>query len=440
MDWWINMGFLSYILQYKRDNKKALMLFISFFIFYLIMNYPFINFIKENAANLAAHSPFYGAPFMLNLFNFDPSMYYGFSNTSVVHPFINFMTGSFTYISKYLFDNLFFLVIQSCINALSVVMIYYYLRRSDTNSIIPLLFAVFFGISSYSIFTAFIPDSYPYAQFVIIFSVLYLQYSRTVEKTAILPNASLALINFGLTSTNIVPFFSSLFFNMFDRSNKKTFKQLIMIGLAFLLMVTGVTLIQFLLFKGNSWINNWIQSLSSGGFSYTGDFLFSEHWKAVYMLVISPILTPDITMLDPGIVALVTDLTRPYPIYVHIIGFGIILLSIAGFVKGIKSKESWILVSYILFAIVLHIIVGFGLAVFKYDMYLYAGHFIFAFFLLGGRFMIEVKHSVLKKVLIAVVILFAITTLTNNILKHAEALHTTEQAYIELNNDNDVDQ
>lgn len=433
------MRFWSYILQNKNDNKKALWLFLSFFVFYLIINYPFISYMKHNAANLAAHSPFYGAPFMLNLFNFDPSMYYGFSNTSVIHPFINFMTGSFTYISKYLFDNMFFLVIQSCINALSVVMIYYYLRRNDTNNIIPVLFAIFFGISSYSIFTAFIPDSYPYAQFVIIFSVLYLQYARKAERTAILPNAALALINFGVTSTNMVPFFGSLFLNMFDRRNKKTLRLFLKIVNSFLLMVIGVTLIQFLLFKGNLWINNWIQSLSSGGFSYTGDFIFSEHWKAIYMLVISPILTPDITMLDPGIVAIVTDLTSQYPFYVSIVGFGIILLAIAGFVKGIKSKEAWILVSYILFAIVLHIIVGFGLAVFKYDMYLYAGHFIFTFFLLGGRFLMQVNHSGFKKVLVGIVIVFTVITLTNNIVKHNEALHTIEQSYIELNNNATVE-
>ncbi|MCR8659652.1 DUF6080 domain-containing protein [Paenibacillus endoradicis] len=433
------MSFWSYILQNKSDNKKAISLFFSFFIFYLLMNYPIISYMKNNIADLAVYNPFYGAPFMLNLFNFDPSMYYGSSNTSIIHPFINFMTGSFTYIAKYLFDNLFFSVIQSAINALSVVMIYYYLRRSDTNNIIPMLFAAFFGISSYSIFTAFIPDSYPYVQFVIIFSVLYLQYSRVVEKTAVLPNASLALINFGLTSTNIVPFFGSLFFNMFERRDKKTFKRFIKIVIIFLLMVVGVTLIQLLTFNGNSWINNWIKGLSSGGFSYTGVFMFSEHWKAIYMLVISPILTPDITMLDPGIVAIVTDLSRPYPFYVHIIGFGMILLALVGFIKGIKSKETWILASYILFAILLHIIVGFGLAVFKYDLYLYAGHFIFAFFLLGGRFLIQVKHNLLKKVLVAVVILFALMTLTNNIIKHVEALNTIEQSYIELKNDNAIE-
>lgn len=433
------MGFWSYILQNRNDNKKALSLFIGFFIFFLLMNYPFISYMKENAADLAVHSPFYGAPFMLNLFNFDPSMYYGFSNTSVIHPFINFMTGSFTFISKYLYENLFFLVVQSMINALSVVMIYYYLRKSDTNNIIPLLFASFFGVSSYSIFTAFIPDSYPYVQFFIIFSVLYLQYSRAVMKTALLPTASIALLNFGLTSTNIAPFIGSLFVNMFDRRDKKSFKKFVVIIVTFMLMVTGITLVQFLIFKGNSWINNWLQSLSNGGFSYTGDFVFSQHWKAIYMLVISPILTPDITMLDQGIVAMVTDLTRPYPIYVHIIGFGMILLAIVGFIKGIKSKESWILVSYILWAIVLHIIVGFGLAVFKYDLYLYAGHFIFAFFLLAARFLIQIKHSLLKNILVGVVILFAITTLTNNIIKHAEALHTTEQSYIELMESSDLE-
>jgi len=432
------MGFWGYLLNNKRNNYKACWLFIGFFLFYLVNNYPFIMYMKHNTADLAGYSPFYGVPFMLNLFNFDPSMYYGFGNTSIIHPFINFLSGPFTFISKYLSGNLFFLVIQSVINALSVVMIYYYLRKSDTNNTLPLLFAAFFGVSSYNIFTAMIPDSYPYAQFVIILSVLYLQYCRTHAKTDILPNASLALVNFAVTSTNIVPFIGAIFFNMFDRRDKKAFQKFIFIILSFLLMVAIVTLLQLIFFRGQSWINNWIQSLNNGGFSYVSVFSFSQHWKAVYMLVISPVLTPDITLIDPGIVAFTTDLMRPYPFYVHIIGFTFIVLAGLGFIKGIKSKESWLLATYILFAIVLHIIVGYGLAAFKYDLYLYAGHFLFAFFLLSARFIMQINHGFLRKALVGVVLMFVLTTISNNIIKHVEALNYIEESYVGLKNANAV--
>lgn len=430
------MGFLGYIFTNNRDNRKAVWLFIAFFLFYMINNYPCLQYMKDNAAELAAYSPFYGAPFLLNLFNFDPSMYYGAGNTSIIHPFINFLSGPFTFLSKYLFGNLFFLTIQSVINALGVVMIYYYLRRSDTGNTVPLLFAVFFGISSYNLFTAMIPDSYPYAQFVIILSVLYLQYARSGAQTGIMPASSLALVNFAVTSTNIVPYAGALLFNLFDRRDKSFRKKWFLVMLTFVLMAVVVTVIQFILFGGKSWINTWLQSLNNGGFSYVSAFSFSEHWKAVYMLVISPVLTPDIAFIDPGIAAFVTDLSRPYPFYVHIIGFSFIALAVLGFMKGIRSKESWILAAYIAFAVALHIVVGYGLAAFKYDLYLYAGHFLFAFFLLAGRFVMQVQEGFLRNALVAIVLVFVLTTLGNNIVKHIDALNVVKTAYADLKQGN----
>ncbi|WP_438350477.1 DUF6080 domain-containing protein [Paenibacillus sp. FA6] len=389
---------------------------------------------KQNIADLAGYSPFYGAPFVFNIFNFDPSMYYGSGNSSIIHPLMNFLSGPLLYFSKFLFGNLFFLVIQSVINALSVIMIYYYLRKSGSDNVLAVLFAAFFGVSSYNIFTAMIPDSYSYVQFIIILSVLYLQYSRVLAKTNVLPNASFALVNFAATSTNIVPFIGALFFNMIDKRDNKTIKKFISILLTFLLLVVLFTLLQSVLFGGNTWINNWITGLNNGGFSYAAPFSFSQHWKAIYMLVISPILSPDMMLVDQGIMAFVTDLTRPYPFYVTIIGFTLIILAGLGFIKGIKSRETWTLVPYIFFAILLHIIVGFGLAVFKFDLYLYAGHYLFAFFLLAARFIMQINHDFIKKGLIAIILIFVLTTLGNNVIKHIETLNYIEDTYSGLNN------
>ncbi|MGP3784483.1 DUF6080 domain-containing protein [Paenibacillus sp. 1A_MP2] len=123
---------------------------------------------------------------------------------------------------------------------------------------------------------------------------------------------------------------------------------------------------------------------SKWGTSYATPFQFAVHWKALSLLTINPMLSPKVHLLDPGMVAFVTDLSRSNPIYVQLTGIFILLLALTGFIKGIREREVWTLAPYILFAFVLHIVVGFGLAVFQYDMYLYAGHYLFAFFLLGG--------------------------------------------------------
>ena len=423
------MVFSSYLLKNKKDNYKACWLFIGFLLFYFGNNVPFLMYMKQNMADLAGYSPFYGAPFVFNIFNFDPSMYYGSGNSSIIHPLMNFLSGPLLYFSKFLSGNLFFLVIQSVINALSVVMIYYYLRKSGSDNVLAVIFATFFGVCSYNIFTAMIPDSYSYVQFIIILSVLYLQYSRVLVKTNVLPNASFALVNFAATSTNIVPFIGALFFNMIDRRDNKTLKKFISILLTFLLFVVLFTLLQSVLFSGNTWINNWITGLNNGGFSYAAPFSFSQHWKVIYMLVISPILSPDMVLIDQGIMAFVTDLTRPYPLYVTIIGFTLIILAAFGFIKGIKSRETWTLVPYIFFAILLHIVVGFGLAVFKFDLYLYAGHYLFAFFLLAARFIMQINHALIRKGLIAIILILVLTTLGNNVIKHIETLNYIKDIY-----------
>jgi hypothetical protein len=404
----------------------------NFALFYMGMNYPFLTYIKDNADILSTHSPFYGAPFTINLFNFDPSMYYGFSNSTIIHPFISFISGSFAFISKYLGNHLFFLVIQSVVNAINVVMIFYYLRIKDTRNIVPFLFAIFFGISSYNIFTSLIPDSYTYAQSFIILSVLYLQYSRVQSRTSLVSLSSLALLNFAITSTNITTFISSLFISIIDRNDKNTFINFLRIVFIFLLLVVLFTWLQFSLFDGHSWISNWLHTVNTGGFSYVSKLSVSQHWKAIYMLVISPILTPDIILVDPGIVAFVTDLTRPYPFYVHIFGSSFIVMAILGFIKGFKTRENWVLVTYILFALILHIIVGYGLAEFKYDLYLYAGHYLFALFLLSAKFILRIKRDIIRTALIGIIVVFILTTLTNNIIKHTDALQYIEQSYIHM--------
>ncbi|NRS49985.1 DUF6080 domain-containing protein [Brevibacillus sp. HB2.2] len=428
------MRFFSYLFQDRKDNVRAFLLFACFFMFYLSMNVPFLTYMNQNITVLAPISPFYGVPFTLNLFNFDPTLYYSSNNPTVIHPFINLISFPLAYLSEFFKENFFFAVVQSIMNALGVVMVYYYLRKGWNSFYTPLLFAVFFGTASYQIFTAMIPDSYPYAQFVILLSVLYTQYSRTEKKLAVWPNASFALVNFGVTSTNIIPFMSVLAVNLFHKEKTGVFMKLVRTALVFLLLIISFTILQHVMF-GQSWFSTWYKAIHTGGFIYTAPFSFFEHWKALYMLVISPVLTPDIALIDPkpGMVAFATNLTLPYPWYVHVIGLTLITLAILGFIKGIRTQEAWSLAAYIGFAFVLHIVIGFGLATFTYDLYLYAGHYFFAFFLLAARFIMHLRHVKVKKALLGLILLFVIVTLGNNVVKHDEALHVIERSYAQMN-------
>ncbi|AYB43590.1 DUF6080 domain-containing protein [Paenibacillus lautus] len=422
------MTFFSYLFRHRKDNYTAIGLSVCLALWYVFMNLPFVTYIKDHAAELMPHSPFYGAPFTLNLFNFDPSMEYGPENVSIIHPFINFLTSPLTTMIGS--SNLPYLLIQSILNAFSAALVYYIVRRSGAGWLLSFVTAAFFGASSYSLFTAFIPDSYAYAQFMIILSAAYLHYCRLEDRYAVMPNASLALINFGITSTNVATFSGALLISLFDyRRRKDTFKRFIIIMLVFLGMVVVVTLLQHLLFSGKSWIANVFSSVQNGALSYVSPFSWEHHSRVFYMLFVSPILSPELAMIDPGIAAFVTDLAKPYPIHVHIVGVGVLLLAVLSFIKGIRSRDTWAFSIYILFAILLHIIVGFGLATYAYDLYLYAGHYLFALFVLAALFIAKTKSPRLQQALTGIMALFLIITLVNNIVLHGQTLDYIQTTY-----------
>ena len=424
------MTFNHYFFKDRKDNYTALFLWIILCLFYIFLNMPYVQYIKDNAEMLGNYSPFYGAPFSLNLFNFDPSMEYGSQAATIIHPLNNFLSAPLTYLSSHSIGNMLFLLLQSAINALTTTLVYFMLRRSGSNMSVSLLFSAFFGVSSYSIFTSLIPDSYSYAQFVIVLSAAYLQKCRAEQSFSVLPNASLTLLNFGITSTNVVTFAGALFFSLFDRSNSKaTFRRFMIIMISALMLIIGFTALQYMLFSGKTWLSNVFGGLSNGAFGYVTPFSFAHHAKAFYMLVVSPVLTPDLALIDTGIVAFATDLSKPYPFYVHIVGIGLFILAVLGFIRGIKKRETWANATYILFAFVLHIVVGFGLSTFQYDLYLYAGHYLFAFFLLAAGFVSGIRNRAVKRVLIAVIALFVLTTLANNIIKHNAALDYIQSSY-----------
>lgn len=430
------MTMWNYLFQNRKDKRIAAMLFLCFSFFYTLMNVPYLTYIRENSDVLAEHNPFYGAKFPLNLFNFDPSFYYGFTNMTVIHPYVNFLSGSLEWISRHVGGNTFFLILQSGINALTVVILYGYLRRKADNegggAGLPVLFAVFFGVSSYALFSSLIPDSYVYAQFGIVCSLCYLAYNGWSGKRKTLPAAAIGFLQFAITSTNVATYMGALLIRLYEGKKSDTIRKWLKVAVVMLVMAILLAVVQLLLFDGKSWFNNWQQGLENGGFSYAAPFSFAQHWKAIYMLFISPVLTPDITLISAGIVAFATDLSIPYPFYVSIVGFGLLGMAVAGWIRTIRTKEAWTLAIYIGAAIGLHLVIGFGLAVFEYDLYLYAGHYLFANFLLAASFVMSLKRGLFRTICVAAIIIFMCATLANNIVKHSTTIAIIRDAYIQI--------
>ncbi|BFH13134.1 DUF6080 domain-containing protein [Paenibacillus melissococcoides] len=423
------MQFWKSVFGVKQDNRKALLLFLGFFVFYFLLNLPFITYMERNQAVLTELSPFYGAPFTLNLFNFDPSLYYA-PQASVIHPLINYLSAPLKQAASMTRGNGLFLGIQSAMNACGVVLMYYYLRRNSYGNALSIGTAAFFGASSYQIFSALIPDSYPYAVLIILLTVLYAQHCRHQQNLGVWPASILLTLNFGVTVTNVATAVGSLFISTL-RKSRSYWNACLKIAGTSLLLVALLTGLQFVLFPGSSWITTWQHNIQAGGFSYVAPFSFAHHWKALYSMIESPIVTPHLAMIDDSVMAFVTNLSNPFPLYGHLIGIVVIVLTLLALVTGYRSKEVQSLAVYPLFALLLHIVVGFGLAAFQYDMYLYAGHYLFALFLLSA-WGVHRCGGTARRILTGVIIACAAATLVHNIIGHAAALDTIQQVYIQI--------
>ncbi|WP_410512287.1 DUF6080 domain-containing protein [Paenibacillus sp. BR2-3] len=266
----------------------------------------------------------------------------------------------------------------------------------------------------------------------------YLQKSRDLASFSVITGAFLALLNFGVTSTNLITFTGALFISIFDPGQrKKTLTRFAVIMIGSLLLLIAFTGLQYAMFSGRTWISNLEGGMSNGALRYVSPFSFAQHSSLFNMLTVNPVLTPNVILIDPGIVAFVTDLNKPYPLYVPIVGFGLIFMALLGFIKGVRTREAWSMAIYVLFAFLLHVVVGFGLAAYKYDMYLYAGHYLFAFFPLAAGFVRDVVNRTVQKILVVLLSLLVLTTLANNIVKHYSTLDYIKSAYTEVINFSD---
>ncbi|PZD95871.1 hypothetical protein DNH61_10505 [Paenibacillus sambharensis] len=427
------MPFLKELFKNKADNRIAAILVVALAGLYFILNMPYLQYIDRYQELLQRFSPFYGAPFSLNLFNFDPSLYYGYANISLIHPFLSFAGGTLRLAAEAGPGNWLFLALQSLINGASAALVYYYLRSWGNAVWLPLSLALFYGVSSYSLYSALIPDSYPYAQFIIVLSVLYLRLRAVQPGGTVYPYAILMLVNFAVTVTNAIPYAAALLLRLYTTASRSWLYQLLRITAVSLLFIAAGTLAQYILFDGRTWLSAAGSNLSSGGFSYSAPFNLQQHWQVVYMLVIHPVLTPALTLVDAGIAAFATDLSAAVPWYANLIGGLVAASAVYGILRERQLRETWMLAGYIGFAIMLHIGAGFGLATFKYDLYLYAGHYIAAFFLLAGTALMRRCRSRASGVPVLLLIcLLILVTAGHNIQYHGDNLEQIRQAYQQM--------
>lgn len=381
------MDFIKYLFDTKKNIVISAILSVFFAIFYVLIHLPFTSLLKNWEE--IDKGPFQHVPFRFNLFNFDPSMYYGNMGNSLIHPFLNFLSKPLGWLTTLGEENLIFLILQSLIMGASVSLIFIYGIKNKMTTLSSLLISLIFGFSTYSLMLAVIPDSYIYAQLFIIVSILYLQYVDENNITKIGGTSTLAAINFGITITNAIPYALSVAI-MESKQHIKIFLQKMFKIAGFSLgIIVVLTLFDYLYFSGNSWVSNWATSLEKGGTSYATSFIWETHKHVLNSLLIAPFFFPILETMD---LAIVTHNINPFSEFVKWSGISFLILSFIGLILNLKNKKVLILVTYIVFSLTLHLLVGFGLVAHNYDMFLYAGHFFFAIVLGLGWLLKKVQR------------------------------------------------
>lgn len=429
------MGILRYLFERNIEKKISIFLFIGFFVFYFALNLKYVMYLSSSYVDMLKFSPFADYSFfLLNLFNFDPSMY----NTSVspIHPFKNFLTSILNFIWN-VFDiqnpferNFFFLIVQSILNALNVVFLFLILKLLKIKTTISTLISMIFGVSTYSIVTSFIPDSYAYVQFIIIISLYLLL--KTDNKILYIV---LGILNFAITSTNVIPFLCAVFIkDIFKHSFKKAVIEMMKYIICLIVICLIITLIQFLIY-GYSWWDNFLLSIDKGGVSYTELFSFEKHWYSFYLLFINPIIMSNVELVDYNLMAFVSawDFSNHYIFKIIPLFFIVTFLWL--FQKLYKEKEIWIVTSYIVFSVILHLVVGFGLAAISYDLFLYAGHYISVIFIGVGLFF---RSIAVKKIYLYLLIIIFLIVTSNNICKYLDLYNNITTTFEELESNSKI--
>lgn len=406
------MNFFKFLFKDKKDNLLALSLVGFFCIFYIALDIRIVNFISSLGD---VTNPFSTTMFKLNLFNFDPIIYYISGGGTIIHPLFSFLTVTIGRFAMSFGGNISILVISSLLNAFGVAIIYIFARKNFVERKIAYITSAIYGAISYNLITSFIPDSYVFAQFAIIVSVLYIVYIKQEESYNIFAVATLAVVNFGITITNVIPFAIGILFNKPNWKWGKYIKKIIQSICIFLVLVVVLTLIQHKMY-GRSWITGWQNYLQAGGVAYSAKFDLTLHSKILRLMIASPILLPQFKLLDPGIMAVVTDTGVNLNIVqlLLLIVFGIMI--IVSIVRNIKNPIMHCLMGFVIWNIFLHIGKGFGLRTFDYDMFLYAGHYISILFMILVLGFTKIEKAIMNKIAFGGLVASFIFIMTSNVI------------------------
>lgn len=411
------MNFISNYTFSKNNRKSILILILTFTIFYSLYNLPITNLIVNYDL---LEGPFdYFSPFTLNLFNMDPSLYSSFNNATILHPLTSYIAIIYNSFFRYPLFMLYAMTIfQAFVGSLSVTFMFIFLKNLNISSKFTYIITIFFGVFSYSIISSLVPDSYLYAQLILIVSLVYIQYSLKYNKCGIVGYAILGILNFGITITNIIPYICNVFIaNITSKTRKENFKKIFKAILLALSSIAILNLIQYL-------ITDRVWFLSAGDtleyqYAYTAPIKSVSIKNLIYGFVSSPILLGPLTF-HKDLMALCTNFSVPFPIYTKIITMILLLLCIISIIVNIKKKETWFCLTSIFLAIFLHIIIGFGLSTFNYDVYLYAGHYLFTIPILIGLLCERFNNvkSIYKNIFFAFLCCITFIILAHNIFMH----------------------
>ncbi|MGL5615736.1 MAG: DUF6080 domain-containing protein [Sarcina sp.] len=357
-------------------------------------DFKLVNFISNLSTT---KNPFPVENFKLNLFNFDPIIYYISGGGTIIHPLFSFLTLTIGKLAVTIGGNFSILIINSLFNALSVTLLYIFSVKNSVERKFAFIIAAIYAVISYRFITSFIPDSYVYAEFFIILSLVYITYMKKEEVYNVFVVAILAIFNFGITITNIVPFALGILINKPKFSVKKLIKKIFLSIFIFFILLSILTVIQHLIY-GRNWLTGWQNYLQAGGTAYSETFNFSKHSKILRLLIASPIILPVVTLIDPGIMAVVTDLNINLNIFEILFFIVFTIFLIVAILKNLKNSVFYILLTFIIWNVFIHFIKGFGLVTFNYDMYLYAGHYIaILFMIISLAFKNDSSNKIFKK-------------------------------------------
>lgn len=355
------------------NDKNELLLFITFYLFYL--SYSLVIIFKTALIDDTFPCDLY--------FNFDNTSYYHKGYTYIeAHPLIEYFVGPLLFIGdtlkslfhykvKTLFFGLFFVLLSS----LSCTYIFRYIYKIiELSKIQSVVLTIFYGIISTNLILCFTPESFSLSSFVLVVMVLYYSTLKKQGKKAPFFNElSFVIILGGITFTNFVKGVISIIF--INEKNRQLIKKSFIAILSF-----GIVL-----FFTPHFLERTIELYESFATFVPEHISYGLWWygKVSNFFYGATIMFPNITTNE----VFFFDVYRNniyLDYYQHLWQYFVVgilyVLVIASVIKGIKNE--FVLYLSLLFSadIAIHIILRYGII----DYFIYGGHWVYCIPLLLG--------------------------------------------------------